>query len=75
LEEPQLGEGNDRPLTVITGDRKTRERRAQHRKLLTIQKAGSLYSINFVIRSWRRRHMLRGRRNPELGDKGIEAAS
>jgi hypothetical protein len=29
-----MGEGNDRPLTVITGDRKTRERRAGRRRAL-----------------------------------------
>jgi len=29
-----MGEGSDRPLTVITGDRKTRERRAGRRRAL-----------------------------------------
>jgi hypothetical protein len=29
-----MGEGNDRPLTVITGDRKTRQRRAGRRRAL-----------------------------------------
>ena len=29
-----MGGGNDRPLTVITGDRKTRERRAARRRAL-----------------------------------------
>ena len=29
-----MGEGSDRPLTVITGDRKTRERRAERRRAL-----------------------------------------
>jgi hypothetical protein len=29
-----IGEGSDRPLTVITGDRKTRERRAGRRRAL-----------------------------------------
>ena len=29
-----MGEASDRPLTVITGDRKTRERRAERRRAL-----------------------------------------
>jgi hypothetical protein len=29
-----MGQGGDRPLTVITGDRKTRERRAGRRRAL-----------------------------------------
>ena len=29
-----MGEGSDRPLSVITGDRKTRERRAGRRRAL-----------------------------------------
>jgi hypothetical protein len=29
-----VGEGNDRPLTVITGERKTRQRRAGRRRAL-----------------------------------------